>query len=187
MVNEKQADVLCAIKLKIEITDRLIDRQPCAAHQELAHILELINTLVTPQGVRTTQTELPLSVELENAKSLLEAAGATVHLTVKDMPRAAIESSIRQVLREVTASILTHTKSPDVGIVVTDTGINISNAGCDPAPADETRSLARVQKDIASQGVHLVTVKKGTTFVTAATAVIEDAPHGSKPEEGSHA
>ncbi|MBF8193504.1 sensor histidine kinase [Nonomuraea sp. K274] len=157
-LHDIQGHTLHVVKLKIALAQRLVHSDAERVEQELREVHALVSDTITQtKQLAYAQRRLNLSVELENAKNLFEAAGEL----------------LGQVLRETTTNILRHAQAEQVRITLSESGITIVNDGAREAPLPELRGLATLKERVMSNGGELTVEQKDGHFLTAAAF-----PHG---------
>lgn len=115
-VHDLIGHTLTVVKLKSELAERLVDRDPDAAKRELQAISGLTAEAIA--GVRSTVTGLrasDLDEQLEASRSALESAG--IEFSVDGSPAAispAQSLSASWILREAVTNILRHSEAKHV-------------------------------------------------------------------------
>jgi two-component system sensor histidine kinase DesK len=109
---------LTVVKLKSELAERLLETDPVRAKQELHEIGSITSEALA--GVRATVTGLRrgnVNLELENARTSLEAAGHAVYIVgdASGVPPV-VGPQLAWVLREITTNILRHAHATEVSI-----------------------------------------------------------------------
>jgi two-component system sensor histidine kinase DesK len=168
-LHDIQGHTLHVVKLKTVLAQRLVHADPARAQEELREIHALVaDTISQTKDLAHAQRRLNLSVELENAKNLFEAAGITVRVDrpAEADPRTA--ELLGQVLRETTTNILRHAQATWVRITLTGTGIDIVNDGARSRPAPELSGLSALRQRVAEDGGELTVEQHEGRFRTAA-------------------
>ncbi|MDP9793392.1 two-component system sensor histidine kinase DesK [Catenuloplanes nepalensis] len=170
-LHDIQGHTLHVVKLKTALARKLVRTDPARAEEELQEIHALVSDTITQtKELVYAKRRLNLTVELENAKNLFEAAG--IRVTVDGAGEGA-RPLLGQVLRETTTNILRHADATEVRITLTGSGITIVNdgardAGARDAPA-ELRGLSALRQRVADDGGSLVAQQRDGLFTTAAT------------------
>lgn len=119
-LHDIQGHHLQVISLKSELAERLLAIDPDAAREHLHEV-----RLIAKQALEETRRlvagyrEVALDDELENAREVLAAAGASCDLRVGDLPAdAATRSVLASVVREATTNILRHSEAAHVRIAL---------------------------------------------------------------------
>ncbi|MEU0507884.1 histidine kinase [Amycolatopsis sp. NPDC006125] len=168
-LHDIQGHTLHVVKLKVALAEKLLDREPDRAREELREVHELVgDTIVQTRELAHAQRRLNLSAELENAKNLFEAAGIHVRVTRKSEVDATAGDLLGQVLRETTTNILRHAEARHVGITLTRRGIAIVNDGAPDTGPLELGGLAVLRQRLAEHGAELEVSHSGGRFRTAA-------------------
>ncbi|WP_091230247.1 sensor histidine kinase [Microbacterium sp. 3J1] len=108
-VHDLQGHHLQVIALQLELAERLIDRDPAAALQQLRLARASVDD--ARQGTRDLATRfrsVPLGDEVANARDLLSAAGLTVEAEIAADADAAPGVALGPVIRETTTNVLRH-------------------------------------------------------------------------------
>ncbi|OXM59466.1 sensor histidine kinase [Amycolatopsis vastitatis] len=168
-LHDIQGHTLHVVKLKVALAEKLLDREPDRAREELREVHDLVGeTIVQTKELAYAQRRLNLSAELENAKNLFEAAGIHVRVTRESEVDAAAGELLGQVLRETTTNILRHAETRQVGITLTRRGIAIVNDGAPDTGPLELGGLAVLRQRLAEHGAELEVSHQGGRFRTAA-------------------
>lgn len=108
-VHDLQGHHLQVIALQLELAERLLDKDPDAAAEQLR--LARSSVADAQQGTRELATRfrgVPLPDEIANAVDLLRAAGTTADASVADDAAQAPASVLGPVIRETTTNVLRH-------------------------------------------------------------------------------
>jgi two-component system sensor histidine kinase DesK len=168
-LHDIQGHTLHVVKLKVALAEKLLDREPDRAREELREVHDLVGeTIVRTRELAYAQRRLNLSAELENAKNLFEAAGIHVRVTRESEVDATASELLGQVLRETTTNILRHAEARQVGITLTRRGITIVNDGAPDTGPLELGGLAVLRQRLAEHGAELEVSHSGSRFRTAA-------------------
>ncbi|MGE2736973.1 sensor histidine kinase [Mycolicibacterium vaccae] len=169
-LHDIQGHTLHVAKLKIALAQKLIHRDTPRAEQELREIHDLIgDTIARTKELAYGQRRLNLSVELENARNLLEAAGIDVQVDrCAEVTSPAIDL-LAQVLRETTTNILRHSRATRVHILLTTHSLTVVNDGAGATALPELHGLAALAHRVADRGGELTTTLDDGRFRTAAT------------------
>lgn len=111
---------LSAIKLKIELTHRLMETSPQEAADQLLEILEISRlALSDARTVASGYREMSLEEECRSAVSVLSAADVAVHLDCDhtDLP-VHVNTVLATVLREGVTNLLRHSKAKHCEITI---------------------------------------------------------------------
>ncbi|ROS44184.1 sensor histidine kinase [Amycolatopsis thermoflava] len=168
-LHDIQGHTLHVVKLKVALAEKLLDREPDRAREELREVHDLVgDTIVQTRELAYAQRRLNLSAELENAKNLFEAAGIHVRVARESEMDATAGELLGQVLRETTTNILRHAEARQVGITLTRRGIAIVNDGAPDTGPLELGGLAVLRQRLAEHGAELEVSHSGGRFRTAA-------------------
>lgn len=108
-VHDLQGHHLQVIALQLELAERLMERDPAAALEQLRAARVSVDE--ARQGTRDLATRfrsVPLGDELANARDLLEAAGLEVDSSIDADADRAPASALGPVIRETTTNVLRH-------------------------------------------------------------------------------
>ncbi|WP_166997839.1 sensor histidine kinase [Paramicrobacterium fandaimingii] len=158
-LHDIQGHHLQVIALKAELAERMLERDPVAAREQLQE-----TRLVAAQALQETRSlvagyrEVGLDNELRNAREVLSAASATCVLKVDALP-ASVDArrALAFVVREATTNILRHSNASHVEIALqTENGcssLTIVNDGVDAVPTStEGTGLAGLRARVADRG-----------------------------------
>ncbi|HEY1573737.1 MAG TPA: histidine kinase [Pseudonocardiaceae bacterium] len=111
---------LSAITLKTELTDRLLDRCPEQAADELGEILMLARQALSDvRSVASGYRELSFDKESQSAESVLTAADVSVRMDLKyDELPVRVRTVLAVVLREGVTNVLRHSRARHCDIVL---------------------------------------------------------------------
>lgn len=111
---------LSMVALKSELAGRLIDRDPCAAHREMADVARVAREALSQvrsavSGIRAAA----MAAELASARLLLEAAGVQMEYwhDPQELP-GEVETCLALVLREAVTNIQRHARANRVEVTV---------------------------------------------------------------------
>ncbi|MCU1404766.1 MAG: hypothetical protein JWQ43_1069 [Glaciihabitans sp.] len=172
-LHDIQGHTLHVLRLKTQLADKLIDRDPAAAHEHLAEALELITeTLAQTRSLAFGERRVAVASELANARELFEAAGIrwTTHGSFPTHPH---EELFGLVVREATTNILRHAQASEVTVRLGRGSIVVSNDGA-PATPGPLSGLARLGERFEVVGGSLRTASVGGRFSTEAE--VADSP-----------
>lgn len=117
-LHDIQGHHLQVIALKAELAERLLERDPAAAAEQLRE-----TRLIAKQALEETRSlvagyrDVDLHAELENAREVLDLSGAACELVVDGMPAdAETRRVLALVVREATTNILRHSSATRAGI-----------------------------------------------------------------------
>ena len=166
-LHDIQGHTLHVLRLKIQLADRLIDRDPDAAHTHLAEAQMLIaETVANTRSLAFGDRHVAVASELANARELFGAAGidCVVHGEVSTHGQ---EELFGLVVREVTTNILRHSQATAVTVRLGDGLVVITNDG---SPEDDVKlsGLARLSDRFAAAGGTLTASTHGGRFTTEA-------------------
>jgi len=168
-LHDIQGHTLHVVKLKITLAERLLSTDTERAKEELGEVRALVSDTITQtKALAYAQRRLNLSVELENAKNLFEAAGIRVRVERKADIDEQFNELLGQVLRETTTNILRHAQATHVQIILLATGITIINDGAGPTPLSRLSGLGTLRQRVAGNGGELTVAKRDGRFLTQA-------------------
>ncbi|WP_223290914.1 sensor histidine kinase [Streptomyces avicenniae] len=169
-LHDIQGHTLHVVKLKIALAEKLLDgEEPERVRQELREVHALVgDTITQTKALAYAQRRLNLSVELENAKNLFEAAGIRVRVDRETGVDERVNEQLGQVLRETTTNILRHAQATRVSITLSKTGIDIVNDGAADGPLPGLRGLSALRERVAGDGGQLTVAQENGRFRTAA-------------------
>lgn len=168
-LHDIQGHTLHVVKLKVALAEKLLDRDPARAREELREVHTLVgDTIVQTKELAYAQRRLNLSAELENAKNLFEAAGIHVRVEREAEVDTRAGELLGQVLRETTTNILRHAEARQVRITLSRSGIAIVNDGVAEAGPPELSGLSALRDRVAANGGELEVSRQDGRFLTAA-------------------
>ncbi|WP_227425453.1 sensor histidine kinase [Pengzhenrongella sicca] len=179
-LHDIQGHTLHVVKLKIALARKLIHSDTERVEQELREVYDLVgDTIAQTKELAYGQRKLNLSVELENARNLLEAAG--IHVRVDRPAEVGVRAIdlLGQVLRETTTNILRHSRATLVRIALSEHSITIVNDGVVDDVLPELRGLAVLARRVSDDGGELTVRLEGGRFLTAAS--FPPPPPGNHP------
>ncbi|WP_420810067.1 sensor histidine kinase [Glaciihabitans arcticus] len=156
------------MKLKTQLADRLIDRDPAAAREHLREAQQLIaETVANTRSLAFGERHVALASELANAEQLFTAAG--IAYTVQgELPRGAHDELFGLVVREATTNILRHAQATAVSVNLGADSVRVVNDGS-PASSRSLSGLARLGERFEAAGGTLRTSSANGSFTTTAT------------------
>ncbi|MFC9603655.1 sensor histidine kinase [Streptomyces niveus] len=168
-LHDIQGHTLHVVKLKVALAEKLVRRDIGRVEEELREVHALVSdTIAQTKQLAYAQRRLNLSVELENAKNLFEAAGIRVRVNREAAVDERVDGLLGQVLRETTTNILRHAQATRVRITLTRSGITIVNDGAPDAPLPELGGLATLKERVGDSGGGLTVEQENGRFLTAA-------------------
>ncbi|WP_312871070.1 sensor histidine kinase [Streptomyces lonarensis] len=187
-LHDIQGHTLHVVKLKVALAERLVRSDAARAERELREVRDLVgDTIARTRELAHAQRRLNLSVELENAKNLFEAAGIEVAVDRDGEAGHDLDERIGgllgQVLRETTTNILRHSRATRVRLTLTATGIGIVNDGTPDGPRPALGGLAALRERIAAEGGELTADQRHGEFRTAAAFPRQPADRARRQEE----
>lgn len=168
-LHDIQGHTLHVVKLKITLAEKLVHSDIARVQEELREVHALVSDTITQtKELAYAQRRLNLSVELENAKNLFEAAGIRVRVNREADVDEGVDGLLGQVLRETTTNILRHAQATRVRITLAESGITIVNDGAPEGPLPELGGLAALKERVGDNGGELTVEQKDGRFLTAA-------------------
>lgn len=168
-LHDIQGHTLHVIRLKTQLADKLLDRDPAAAHAQLQEAQELIaQTLADTRSLAFGDRHVAFASELANAEALLVAAG--IEWTVEGaLPRGPHDELFGLVMREATTNILRHSQATVVRVSLSPGRVSIANDGS-ARTVRALSGLARLAERFEAVGGTLGTTTVDGTFTTTAVA-----------------
>jgi len=168
-LHDIQGQTLHVIRLKTQLADKLLDRDPAAAHVQLREAQELIaETLAGTRSLAFGDRHVALASELANAEALLTAADIEWRVD-GTLPLGPHDELFALVVREATTNILRHAQASRVTVTLAAGSVTVENDGS-PATSRSLSGLARLGERFEAAGGSLRTASADGTFTT--TAVI---------------
>ena len=166
-LHDIQGHTLHVIRLKTQLAQKLLDRDPEAARDHLAEADQLIaETLANTRDLAFGERQVSLPSELANAGELLTAAGIAWHVDGA-VGAAPAHELFGLVVRETTTNILRHAQPTEVRVELAPGRLRIENDGSQ-ASARPLSGLARLAERFEAAGGVLRTSRDGDRFVTEA-------------------
>ncbi|MCU4749545.1 sensor histidine kinase [Streptomyces sp. G-5] len=168
-LHDIQGHTLHVVKLKIALAEKLLHSDVGRAQEELREVRALVgDTITQTKELAHAERRLNLSVELENAKNLFEAAGIRVRVDrAPGMDERAANELLGQVLRETTTNILRHAQATHVRITLDGSGITIVNDGAGTAALTRLSGLSVLRERVGDDGGELTVEQKDGRFRTS--------------------
>jgi len=167
-LHDIQGQTLHVIRLKTQLADKLLDRDPEAAHAQLREAQELIaETLAGTRSLAFGDRHVALASELANAEALLTAAGIRWRVD-GTLPLGPHDELFALVVREATTNILRHAQASRVTVTLSAGSVTVTNDGS-PATSRSLSGLARLGERFEAAGGSLRTSSAGGTFETTAS------------------
>ncbi|PFG31915.1 sensor histidine kinase [Paramicrobacterium agarici] len=162
-LHDIQGHHLQVIALKAELAERMLERDPVAAREQLRETRE-----VAAQALQETRSlvagyrDATLDEELENAREVLSATGAACDLSIGAMPsNPGGRRALAFVVREATTNIIRHSSAGSVRIALTTENgccvLTVSNDGVSATPSADGSGLAGLRARVAEHGGTLTT------------------------------
>ncbi|MCX4681057.1 histidine kinase [Streptomyces sp. NBC_01433] len=168
-LHDIQGHTLHVVKLKIMLAEKLLRSDIGRVEEELQEVRALVSDTITQtKELAYAQRRLNLSVELENAKNLFEAADIRVRVNREADVDESVNGLLGQVLRETTTNILRHAQATRVRITLSESGITIVNDGAREVPLPALSGLATLKERVSDNGGELTVEQENGRFLTAA-------------------
>ncbi len=168
-LHDIQGHTLHVVKLKIALAEKLLRSDIGRVEEELREVRALVgDTITQTKELAYAQRRLNLSVELENAKNLFEAAGIRVRVEREADVDERVNELLGQVLRETTTNILRHAQATQVRITLSESGISIVNDGAREDPLSGFSGLSTLRQRVGDNGGELTVEQADGRFLTAA-------------------
>jgi two-component system, NarL family, sensor histidine kinase DesK len=171
-LHDIQGQALHVSRLKLQLADKLLDKDPELARTHVREAEQLIaETIGETRRLAYGERSVTLAGELANSESLIRAAG--IELDVRgDAPVGhRLDELFALVVRETTTNLLRHAHAEHVVVELGPDSVRILNDGVTATDRTQTLSgLARLGARFAAVGGTLETCREGTTFTTAARA-----------------
>ncbi|MGV8884667.1 MAG: sensor histidine kinase [Microbacteriaceae bacterium] len=168
-LHDIQGHTLHVIKLKTQLAEKLIDRDPDAAREQLREAQQLITeTVANTRDLAFGDRHVALASETANAEQLFAAAG--IRWTLEgERTRDTHDELLALVVREATTNILRHSQATAVTVTLSAEGVTVVNDGS-PASVRSPSGLARLGERFAAAGGRLETSSVDGRFTTKAVA-----------------
>ncbi|MGP9538090.1 sensor histidine kinase [Brachybacterium sp. AOP43-C2-M15] len=168
-LHDIQGHTLHVVNLKVALAEELVQRDPERAVAELREIhAQVEQTIRETRDLAYAQRRLNVRAELENARNLLEAAGAAVRISRRGEAGEGRGELLGQVVREATTNILRHAQASRVAITLDASGVEILNDGAADGELPTLRGLGTLRERIAAEGGVLTVEQADGEFRTAA-------------------
>ena len=166
-LHDIQGHTLHVIRLKTQLAQKLLDRDPAAARVQLTEADQLIaETLANTRSLAFGERRVSLASELANAGELFTAAG--IRWRVDDATGTAAGPELfGLVVRETTTNILRHAQPTEVIVDLAPGRLRIENDGS-PTSMRPLSGLARLAERFEAEGGVLRTARTADRFVTEA-------------------
>lgn len=159
---------LTSATVSAQLAQRLLDADPAAAREQLAHIestlrQSLADVRATASGMQTVRA----ATEIASARSVLAAVGvdATVPTALPALDDARAEL-FGYVIREAVTNIVRHAAAENVRITVTEDTVSIADNGVGIPPGTARTGLRGLEQRVAEAGGALTvdSSEAGTTL-----------------------
>jgi two-component system sensor histidine kinase DesK len=193
-LHDIQGQALHVSRLKLQLADKLLDRDPALARTHVREAEQLIaETIAETRGLAYGERSVTLAGELANSQSLVLAAGIELEVRGKAPMGHPLDELFALVVRETTTNLLRHAHADHVVVDLGPDSVRIVNDGV----TEETQALsglARLGGRFAAVGGTLETRRDGTTFTTTALATSAaemsapgtSSPAASTPDSSVH-
>lgn len=187
-LHDIQGHTLHVVNLKVALAEELVRRDPERAVAELREVYAQVEqTIRGTRDLAHAQRRLNVRAELENARNLLEAAGAAVRISRRGEAGEGSGELLGQVVRETTTNILRHAQATRVAITLEETGVEIVNDGAADGELPALRGLGTLRERLAAEGGTLTIEQADGEFRTAArlgdpAPGTPDAPASRRPD-----
>jgi two-component system, NarL family, sensor histidine kinase DesK len=175
-LHDIQGHHLQVIALKAELAERLLDRDPQAARQNIHEVRTLARTALeeTRSLVRDLR-EVSLEEELANARDVLVASGAGTTVRTVEVTDPSARTLLGLAVREAATNILRHSTATTVGIALSRRSgellLRVENdgaTGCGDDGAAPGTGLAGLHRRFAASGGAVTGRHDGNRFVLEA-------------------
>ena len=168
-LHDIQGHTLHVIKLKTQLAEKLIDRDPQAARDQLREAQQLITeTVASTRDLAFGDRHVALASELANAEQLFAAADIRWTL-IGERAFGRHDELYALVVREATTNILRHSQATAVTVTLAADSVTVVNDGA-PASARSLSGLARLGERFEAAGGRLETSSANGAFTTKAVA-----------------
>ncbi|MDI3241379.1 histidine kinase [Arthrobacter sp. AL08] len=168
-LHDIQGHSLHVIKLKAALGRRVVHTDPDRADVEFSEIRRLVDeTIAETRALTYARYKLNLLAELENTKSLVEAAGVVVEVRFDNAGGDAADPLLAQVLREATTNLLRHARPTLVTISASPKSVEVINDGAADAGGSTLRGLARLRDRVEGAGGALWIEQSADKFIVSA-------------------
>jgi two-component system sensor histidine kinase DesK len=184
-LHDIQGQALHVSRLKLQLADKLLDRDPELARTHVREAEQLIaETIAETRGLAYGERSVTLAGELANSQSLVLAAGIELEVRGKAPMGHPLDELFALVVRETTTNLLRHAHADHVVVDLGPDSVRIVNDGV-TEKTQALSGLARLGGRFAAVGGTLETRRDGATFTT--TALATSAPGMSAPGTSSPA
>lgn len=184
-LHDIQGQALHVSRLKLQLADTLLDRDPELARNHIREVEQLIaGTIAETKHLAYGERTVTLAGELANSESLVLAAGIALEVRGQAPIGHPLEELFALVVRETTTNLLRHAHAEHVLVDLGPDFVRIVNDGV----TDKTQALsglARLGARFTAVGGTLETRREDATFTTAARAKPAPWP-GLGPEPSTH-
>jgi two-component system sensor histidine kinase DesK len=178
-LHDIQGQALHVSRLKLQLADKLLDRDPELARTHVREAEQLIaETIAETRRLAYGERSVTLAGELANSESLVLAAGIELEVRGKAPIGHPLDELFALVVRETTTNLLRHAHADHVVVELGPDSVRIVNDGV-TEKTQALSGLARLGGRFAAVGGTLQTRRDGTTFTT--TALATSAPETASP------
>jgi two-component system sensor histidine kinase DesK len=178
-LHDIQGQALHVSRLKLQLADKLLDRDPELARTHVREAEQLIaETIAETRRLAYGERSVTLAGELANSESLVLAAGIELEVRGKAPIGHPLDELFALVVRETTTNLLRHAHADHVVVDLGPDSVRIVNDGV-TEKTQALSGLARLGGRFAAVGGTLQTRRDGTTFTT--TALATSAPETASP------
>ena len=178
-LHDIQGQALHVSRLKLQLADKLLDRDPELARTHVREAEQLIaDTIAETRGLAYGERSVTLAGELANSQSLVLAAGIELEVRGTAPIGHPLDELFALVVRETTTNLLRHAHADHVVVDLGPDSVRIVNDGV-TEKTQALSGLARLGDRFAAVGGTLETRRDGTTFTTTAWAT--SAPETANP------
>jgi two-component system, NarL family, sensor histidine kinase DesK len=169
-LHDIQGQALHVSRLKLQLADKLLDRDPELARTHVREAEQLIaETIAETRGLAYGERSVTLAGELANSQSLVLAAGIELEVRGKAPIGHPLDELFALVVRETTTNLLRHAQAGHVIVDLGPDSVRIVNDGV-TEKTQALSGLARLGDRFAAVGGTLETRRDGTRFTTMAVA-----------------
>jgi two-component system sensor histidine kinase DesK len=169
-LHDIQGQALHASRLKLQLADKLLDKDPDLARTHVREAEQLIaETIAETRSLAYGERGVTLAGELANSESLIRAAGIDLDVQGRVPDGHRFDELFALVVRETTTNLLRHAQAEHVLVQLGPDSVRIVNDGATDATR-ELSGLARLGERFAALGGTLQTSRADATFVTMARA-----------------
>ncbi len=180
-LHDIQGQALHVSRMKLQLADTLLDRDPRLARSHIREVEQLIaETIAETRHLAYGERAVTLAGELANSESLVLAAGIALEVRGQAPIGHPLDELFALMVRETTTNLLRHAHAEHVLVHLGPDFVRIVNDGV----TDKTQALsglARLEARFTAVGGTLETRRADGTFTTAARAKRGPAPELTAP------